>query len=95
MNTTFDEQRKAPIILEGPEEVHRGDHRSTPENPITGFSLHPTEVTGQAHVVGDTSYLGEAHKIELRGGAHGWTTATASTRQEARRRGRRLRRSTT
>ncbi|CAE7838719.1 unnamed protein product, partial [Symbiodinium microadriaticum] len=26
-------------------------------------------VTGQAHVVGDTSYLGEAHKIELRGGA--------------------------
>ncbi|CAE7945643.1 unnamed protein product, partial [Symbiodinium sp. KB8] len=69
MNTTFEEQRKAPIELGRPEEVSRGDHRSSPDNPITGFSLHPTEVTGQEHVIGDISYLSEAHKVELRGGA--------------------------
>ena len=42
MNTTFDEQRKDEVLIGDPQEVDRGDHRSTPENPITGFSIHPT-----------------------------------------------------
>ncbi|CAE7242112.1 ACS [Symbiodinium sp. CCMP2592] len=56
------------VRIEEPAEIDRGDHRSSPENPITGFSVHPTQVTGQPHVVGDTSYLSEAHKVDLRGG---------------------------
>ncbi|CAE7283713.1 unnamed protein product, partial [Symbiodinium necroappetens] len=69
MNTTFDEQRKDEVLIGDPQEVDRGDHRSTPENPITSFSIHPTAVTGQEHTIGDTSYLSETAEVPLRGGA--------------------------
>ena len=68
LETEFPSNKAPKVTPTDSSHIERGEHRDSPDQPLTGFSTHPLHAAGVGHSVGDVTYLGEKHAIELRGG---------------------------